>query len=241
MRLFVVGVALAMIAVPVAASAPSPIDQTEVSIGQFAEFAEETGLITEAEKSGGNVFEAGWVQKPGWNWRTPYGVAASADEPAVHITFDEAQSYCVWRGKRLPTRDEWIRYAYTELRDDPPEPFKTGTTYRYPTGAAPFGANCLDDCGGAKGNPPSKTDQSHRLMRGYGHAEVGTTIAGVNGLYDMGANVWEWAVIGDGPQQATMGGSWWYGKTQMTADYGATKPRHMAAIYIGFRCIGFQP
>jgi len=34
-----------------------------------------------------------------------------------------------------------------------------------------------------------------------------------------------------------MGGSWWYGATQMKADYGATKPRDMAAIYIGFRCI----
>ena len=36
-------------------------------------------------------------------------------------------------------------------------------------------------------------------------------IQGVNGLYDMGANVWEWAFIGQGPQQGTMGGSWCYG------------------------------
>ena len=65
----------------------------------------------------------------------------------------------------------------------------------------------------------------------------GRTRNGVNGLFDMGANVWEWASLGDGQQQATLGGSWWYGARQMQADYGATKPRDMAAVYIGFRCI----
>jgi formylglycine-generating enzyme required for sulfatase activity len=53
----------------------------------------------------------------------------------------------------------------------------------------------------------------------------------------MGANVWEWAVMGKGSSQATMGGSWWYGADQMRSDYGATKPRDMAVVYIGFRCI----
>ena len=75
------------------------------------------------------------------------------------------------------------------------------------------------------------------MRRGAGHARVATTKKGVNGLYDMGANVWEWAFIGQGPQQGTMGGSWWYGARQMEADYGATKPRDMAVVYIGFRCI----
>jgi sulfatase modifying factor 1 len=75
------------------------------------------------------------------------------------------------------------------------------------------------------------------LMRGHGHARVGTTKQGINGLYDMGANVWEWALISpEDQQQATMGGSWWYGSEQMKADYGATKPREMAVVYIGFRC-----
>ena len=34
-----------------------------------------------------------------------------------------------------------------------------------------------------------------------------------------------------------MGGSWWYGARQMEVDYGATKPRDMAVVYLGFRCI----
>jgi len=213
------------------------IDRTEVTIGAFAEYADATGTITKAEKTGGMVFEAGWVTKSGWNWRTPYGIAGLADEPAVHITYREAAEYCQWRGGRLPTRDEWILNAYTELRTAPPPPFITGRTYPYPTGDSPLGANCLRDCGNPAGNPADKTDYSQFLMRGHGHARAGTTMAGVNGLYEMGANVWEWATAGNGRHQATMGGSWWYGGTQMTAGYGATKPADMAVVYIGFRCI----
>ncbi len=236
MHVVLTAIFLVMFVTPVWAG-DAIIDRTEVTIGAFADYADATGTITKAERSGGMVFEAGWVRREGWNWRTPYGLESPKDEPAVHITYDEAAGYCQWRGGRLPTRDEWVSNAYTELRTAPPPPFVTGRTYPYPTGETPDGANCLQDCGNAKGNPADKIDYSEFLMRGYGHAGAGSTIAGVNGLYDMGANVWEWATAGDRRQQATMGGSWWYGDTQMTADYGATKPRDMAVVYIGFRCI----
>ena len=104
------------------------IDRVEVTIGAFAEYVDATGTFTDAESAGGMVFEAGWVAKPGWNWRTPYGVEGAMDEPAVHITYDEASAYCQWRGSRLPTRNEWVRYAYTEARAAPPAPFVTGKT-----------------------------------------------------------------------------------------------------------------
>lgn len=213
------------------------IDRTEVTIAAFADYVAATGTVTKAEISGGMVYEAGWTSKPGWNWRTPYGVAGLPAEPAVHITYDEAAAYCAWRGARLPTRDEWITHAYTEFRATPPSPLVKGRTYPYPTGDTPEGANCLGDCGNVTGNPAGKADYADKLMRGHGHAVAGSTVAGVNGLYDMGANVWEWATSGNGRKQATMGGSWWYGKAQMKADYGATKPRDMAIVYIGFRCI----
>ena len=236
-RLLAILIMLIIVTQPVLAAGKVMIDRTEVTIGAFAEYANATGVITRAEKSGGMVFEAGWFTKSGWNWRSPYGVKGVPDEPAVHISYDEAAAYCQWRGGRLPTRDEWIRNAYTERRAAPPSPFVTGRTYPYPTGDSPDGANCLGDCGNATGNPVGKADYSQFLMRGYGHAAAGSTKAGVNGLYDMGANVWEWATLGNGQHQATMGGSWWYGSAQMAADYGATKPRDMAVVYIGFRCI----
>ena len=53
----------------------------------------------------------------------------------------------------------------------------------------------------------------------------------------MGANVWEWVDIPDKLNKGTRGGSWWYGARQMKVDYKATKPRDMAVVYIGFRCV----
>ena len=209
------------------------IDRTEVTIGQFSHFASATGTITKAERSGGGlVYAAGWKQKTDWNWRMPFGTPARADEPVVHITFDEAQAYCRWAGKRLPTELEWIKAAYTERRTSPTPPFRRDKTYPYPTGGAPEGANCLGDCG----KTPA-INHSALLNRGRGHAPVGSTRAGVNGLYDMGANVWEWVDTGAGSEQGTRGGSWWYGAEQMRADYNTMKPRDTAVVYIGFRCV----
>ena len=157
---------------------------------------------------------------------------------AGHLTFDEAENFCEWRGKRFLTRQELIRYGYTEMRDDLAPPLVSGRTYLYPTGGSPTGANCLHACGAVNGNPTDKRDFSDYLTRGYGRALVGTTKAGVNRLFDMSANVWEWASLDDGQSAAIMGGSWWYGTAQMKADHNETKPRNMAAVHIGFRFIG---
>ena len=64
---------------------------------------------------------------------------------------------------------------------------------------------------------------------------AGNSKAGVNGLYEMGANVWEW-IQGEGPQARTRGGSWWYGAQPMHREHSAYKPKDFYAIYIGFRC-----
>ena len=208
-------------------------DQTEVTIGAFENFVRATGTVTQAERDGGGlVYAGGWEQKAGWTWLTPYGQAAHPDEPAVHVTFDEAAQYCNWAGKRLPTEEEWIIAAYSEQRPKPPQPFTRGQTYQYPTGDTPEGANCLGDCGDAPA-----INYSSKLSRGTSHARAGTTSAGVNGLYDMGGNVWEWVDIPDKLSKGTRGGSWWYGARQMKADYKATKPRDIAVVYIGFRCV----
>lgn len=208
------------------------IDRTEVTVGAFREFVVATGLITQAERAGGGeVYALGWTQQPGWTWSHPFGEPAADDEPVVHVTFNEARAYCAFRGQRLPTNAEWHRAAYTELRTDPPAPFQTGRAYPYPTGDSPRGANCLDDCG----TTPA-IDHSAKLRRGIGHAPVGRTPAGVNGLYDMGANVWEWVDGGQASARHTRGGSWWYGQERMHHTDQATKPENTAVVYIGFRC-----
>ena len=59
---------LAMLAVsPALAQAGEKIDQTEVSIAEFAKFVKATGFVTMAEKTGGLVYESGWVMKSGWS------------------------------------------------------------------------------------------------------------------------------------------------------------------------------
>lgn len=220
---------------------PFHIARTETTIGQFRRYVQATNTVTQAERAGGGqVYEAGWTSKPGWTWRRPFGGPKDAadDEPAVHVTFDEAQAFCRWAGGQLPTDAQWLAAAYTEQRPAPPAPFQTGKTYRYPTGDSAEGAQCLGDCGGAA--PARAIRHGATLWRGHGHAAVGRTPAGVNGLFDMGANAWEWVDEPAGARGAverrTRGGSWWYGAAQMEAGHLQNKPPDTTVVYIGFRC-----
>jgi len=222
------------------------IARTETTVAQFRRFVDATGLQTRAElEGGGQVYEAGWVKKPGWTWRTPFGgdKAAADAEPAVHVTFDEARAFCRWAGGQLPSDAQWLAAAYTEQRPSPPAPFVRGRTYAYPTGEQPTGAQCLDDCG-----PAARTRaiaHGARLLRGHGHALVTATPAGVNGLHDMGGNAWEWvdepAGARGNAERRTRGGSWWYGQAPMRADHLQSKPADTAVVYIGFRCARAVP
>jgi len=199
------------------------IDRTEVTIGQFERYVRSTGITTRAEKEGGGFeFGAGWERRPGWSWRKPDGQATTPDMPAVHVDFAEAQAYCRWAGGRLPTGAEWQAAGFTELRESPPMPWQKGRTYPWTTGDSPQGANTSD------------ADPWPRA------APAGATKQGVNGLYDMGANVWEW--VSDSPdskgrERRTVGGSWWYGAFNMKADVQAFKQADFYAVYIGFRCV----
>jgi sulfatase modifying factor 1 len=197
------------------------IDRTEVTIAQFARFTAATGLVTRAERDGGGYEYVGsWQQRAGWTWRTPEGNTPASDRlPAVHLTHSEAHDYCSWAGGRLPSSEEWMSAAYTEQRSAPPASWQRGKTYDYPTGARPQGANT------------SEPDAWPRA------APARATTAGVNGLWDMGANVWEWASDTRGVERRTMGGSWWYGGSQMRAEVNAWKDAGFTAVYIGFRCV----
>ncbi len=196
------------------------IDRTEVTIGQFERYVQVTGVRTRAELEGGGFeFVAGWQRRAGWTWRQPDGVVASPDLPAVHLTHAEAAAYCRWAQGRLPTAAEWRLAGFTELRANPPAPWVRGTTYPWHTGNSPQGANTSD---------PDPWPRA---------APVTQTRAGVNGLHDMGANVWEWAADARGSERRTLGGSWWYPPAQMSADIEAWKPADFYAVYIGFRCV----
>jgi formylglycine-generating enzyme required for sulfatase activity len=208
-------------------------DAHEVTVAQVKRFANSTGFISRAEKEGGGyIYEAGWAVKKGWTWRAPFGIAAQDNEPAVHLTFDEAQKICQHEGKRLPRDTEWVNAAYVEQRSQAPAGFNQGKRYPYPNGQSARESHCLEGCSSAKGTAPAGA-----LWRGTGHVPVFTTRPGVNGLYDMGGNVWEWVDTGNGEERVTRGGSWWYDASRQVADDLATKPKDTRVGYIGFRCV----
>lgn len=196
---------------------PIFVDRTEVTIGQFREFVvARGGSQTRAERDGGGFeYTGGWTRRPGWTWKTPYGKPSTDKEPAVHVSWAEARDYCTFVNGRLPTLAEWRLTAYSELRALPTDGFATGRTYAFPVGDTPDGMNT-----------------SRRS-----HVEAGTTKRGVNGLYDMGANVWEWLADRRGDDALTAGGSWWYGPEQARAEGVQWKPADFYAVYVGFRCV----
>ena len=162
------------------------IDRTEISIGEFQRFASATEFVSQAKRAGGGeVYAWGCEQKPEWTWKTSFGVESDPQLPAVNLIFDEAAYYCQWRGARLPSQAEWREAAYLERRDVPDLSFVTGTEYPYPTGDSPVGVNRFSEC-----EYRPAVSYSDQLDRGVGPAPVGSTRRGVNGFYDMGANVW---------------------------------------------------
>lgn len=122
-----------------------------------------------------------WVWTPGANWKNPGGDTSRVDiiddYPVVHIAFEDAQAYCEWQGKRLPTEAEWefaSRGGNEEMRYAWGEDLVVGGKYMANTFQGSFPViNTGDD--GFSGVAPVKSFPAN----GYG-------------LYDMIGNVWEW-------------------------------------------------
>jgi len=160
---------------------PFRISRTAVSNGEFLEFIEDKGyrrrelwseLGWQWRQSARAEAPAYWVKAEG-NWllrQFNERVPLPGSSAVIHVNWFEAEAYCRWAGRRLPSEAEWEMAAATV-------PGKIEVKRRYPWGSEP---------------PTTK----HANLDGViaGSVPVGAMPEGDSawGVRQMLGNVWEW-------------------------------------------------
>lgn len=183
-----------------------------------------------------------FVQETGVRWQRP-DFAQSPDDPAVNVSWDNAQAFCKWlsakegRSYRLPTDAEWSTAAGLppEIGGTPRDKdgkikgvYPWGNFWPPPVRGGNFGSSPI-----IPADPYEKT------------APVGRFAENRFGLFDMSGNVWQWCEDGydeSGRRRVLRGGAW----NSATEDILLSSFRYYAASNeygdnIGFRCVTPAP
>ncbi|XP_061460574.1 inactive C-alpha-formylglycine-generating enzyme 2 [Rhineura floridana] len=177
---------------------PFVMDKYPVTNKDFREFVRDRKYKTEAEGYGWSFVFADLVPEdlkkkvtqrlesaPWWLpierafWRQPAGpgsgIKDKLDFPVLHVSWNDAQAFCAWKGKRLPTEEEWEFAARGGLENR-----------LYPWGNK-FLANRTNLWQGNFPTADSAEDGYHGVSPVAAFPPQNSY-----GLYDLLGNTWEW-------------------------------------------------
>ncbi len=202
--------------------------RTEVTVGQFAKFVQDTDYQTDAEKQGSaRVWDGNdWVTLRGFSWRNSVDMCGD-DCPVSYLSWNDATAFCAWAKMRLPTDAEW-EYA------------------------AGGGSEHL--CWAGTSHDGELNEYAwFRLNSGKQPQPVGRKKPNPFGLYDMSGNVAEWCAdwfgqsyyaesssenpLGplSGTSRVLRGGSVFNDATRIRITYRGMQPPDFAHGAVGFR------
>jgi formylglycine-generating enzyme required for sulfatase activity len=201
------------------------IDQTEVTNAMYALCADES--ICNRPSSNSSSKRSSY-----------YGNSKFDEYPVIHVTWEDARTYCEWADRRLPTEAEWEKAA--RGLDQRTYPWKDDQIDC--SRANYFDGNENKYCFEDKDTSPVKYYKS---------------ATSPYGVYDMAGNVWEWVadwygetyykslpLLSSNPIGPTFsqfkvarGGSWYNGSyLSRTTNRGAFTS-NSSPDNIGFRCV----
>lgn len=136
------------------------IDKNEVTNQDYARFAQATQRATP------------------WHWVGGKVPANEERHPVTNVSWFDADAYCTWAGKRLPTEAEWEKAARGGLDRE-----------KFPWGQITLGMAGYE---AADAGIASKSGKQAHTNYPFGAAPVGQYPPNGYGLFDMAGNVWEW-------------------------------------------------